>query len=266
MRMLTHLFGAGLALLVAGPTASAIEIPGLYTGRAIITGTQDPELTRGLRAALEDVVIKLTGDARPETRPLYAPILEQPRAFLDDMTLEDRMKGIPVHDEQGTRERPHVLTATFASGPLEAAITGAGLDVWALDRPLVAVWLGVDTGTGRFVITEDGTEGYGQRLALMDTAERRGLPVRLPRQAEAAAVPFRELLRRDAASLALPGADAILSGVLTLTEGGYWNIEWTLAHADQADVLAVEDVSFDVAIRQGIEGMALQLSGDAAAR
>ena len=259
-RLLSDLAGAGqliaLGLFLVVTSAHAETVPDLYVGHAVITGTEDPERTRGLRIALADVIVKVTGDVRLADDSRMSAILEQPERLVADLTLTDRMKGIPLHDEQGTRERPHNLVARFDAVRLDAALSENGLRLWPADRPIVAVRLLVETDSVRFVLAEAGPEGYGQRLALTETAARRGLPIRLPTAAAAA-----ELAANPAAVSAVPsGGGALLSGTLRIVEGGSWDIDWTLSWSGRSAHWSDSHVSFDDAIRTGVEGTAMRLS------
>ena len=189
---------------------------------------EEPERTRGFRAGIVDAVIKLTGNSRLTGGDRLLQLLENPHRFIETFEYEDRMKGIPVHDEQGTRERPHYLRMRFKAPEMDAALKRLGLAKWPADRPMLGVWLGVRTAIGNYVLAATGPEGYGQRLVIVETAARRGLPVRLP-GADGSATPVTfdiaagnvPKLRHES-----PAADALLSGVLSATPEGYWDIAW----------------------------------------
>ena len=89
-----------LASLLATPSHS-VEVQDLYRGETIVTGTQEPERTRGLWIALKDVFVKLSGDISLLTNQQLDILIGDPHRFVADIEYEDRMKGIPVHDEQG---------------------------------------------------------------------------------------------------------------------------------------------------------------------
>jgi uncharacterized protein len=244
-----------VALLVAGVGAArAVEVHGLYRGEAIVTGTEEPERTRGFRLALRDVFVKLTGDVRLARDDRLASLLVRPHRFVEAFEYEDRMKDIPVHDEQGTRERPHFLRVTFKKPLIDAAVARLGLKTWPSDRPLVAVWLGVVTARGQFVLRRVGEDGYGQRAVLVETAEHLGLPIKLP-DAGNQAVHFEDVAKRRLGVLqsASAPADGMLLGVLAVTPDGYWDIDWQLSFAGRVRRWAQRKISFDKALRGGLQ-------------
>ena len=253
-------------LILNGAGARAAQIGNLYSAQTIVTGTVEPERTRGFRAGLVDVVVKLTGDVRLADSNRLQPLLEQPHRFVEHFEYEDRMKGIPVRDEQGTRERPHYLRMRFKASEINQELERLGLSKWPPRRPMLAIWLGIKTATDTYVLSASGPKGYGQRAVIVETSERRGIPILLPEaNSSKSAVTFDDISannRRKMNSESHP-ADALLSGVLSLTEGGYWDITWCLTWQNRSRVWTKRGVSFDTALRDGLQTSTLLLSGNA---
>lgn len=250
-------------MLAVWPTARAEEVADLYRAETIVTGTGEPELTRGLKANLTEVVIKLTGDTRLTDGKRLAPLLEDPHRYVKSYEHEDRMKGIPVHDEQGTRERPHFLRTEFDPADLDPELARLGLAKWSADRPRIFVFMGVETVAERYVLQKEGAQGYGERAAMKETAARLGLPVILPDAATG--VSFDDVIAGGILIRDTEAYDAVLSGLLSLEETtGYWDMNWRLAWRGKEKQWAVDDVSFDEAIRSGLRTTALVLSGNEA--
>jgi hypothetical protein len=97
------------------------------------------------------------------------------------------MAGIPTHDEQGTRDRPHFLRMRFDAAKFDAALKKEGLPKWSGKRPLVAVWLAVKEAKRKYVLAREGGDGAGQRGGLRSASARRAIPSVLPEEAQAAA-------------------------------------------------------------------------------
>ena len=256
-----------LVLLITVPLtkASAVEVKDLYRAETIVTGKEEPERTRGFRSGLIDVVVKLTGDARLAENAALKPLIAKPHDLVERFEYEDRMKGIPVHDEQGTRERPHYLRMLFKAAEIDGALHQLDLRKWSADRPLLAVWLGVQTALGRYVLRASGDQGYGQRAVFEQTARRRGIPIFLPpKEAQAPSITFDDLTSRDIDKLvtASPGADAILLGTLILSQSGYWDIQWLLHWKGRSNTWGHQGITFDAAIKDGLQRSALVFSGN----
>lgn len=245
-------------------SATARVVGDLYDAETIVTGTEEPERTRGFRAALETVIVKLTGATMLPADPRVAALAARPHGLVQTFEYEDRMKGIPVHDEQGTRERPHFLRVTFSKPAIDAALHRLGVRQWPADRPVVAIWLGVDTPASRFVLSDAGPEGYGQRAVITETARRLGLPVELPR-AQQDAVGFDDVASDRVATLsaASPKADTHLVGKLSARGDGYWDVVWNFHAPQTVRRWHLDGVTFDRALKHALARVAEILSGAA---
>src|SRR5688500_10874251 len=94
-------------------------MPDLYRAKILVTGTAEPERTRGLRDGLVQVVIKLTGDAPLAGDARLEGMLRDPQRWVERFDYEDRLKDIPIHDEQGSRDRPYFLHMRFDPARLD---------------------------------------------------------------------------------------------------------------------------------------------------
>lgn len=258
MRLLLAL----IVLMSASPALAGDDA--LYRAETIVTGTEEPERTRGFAIALRQVVVKLTGNIGAASDPRLDAIAGNPHRFVARFSYEDRMKGIPVHDEQGTRERPHFLRVVFASDAIDAELARLGLAKWPAPRPAVALWLAVGAADGAYVLHKSGPQGFGQRAVAAETAARLAIPLILPEEGDAAVQPA-HVANRDIGHLRkhAPGADAVLAGMLSLAANGYWDMEWTLWTANGSREWKLAAVSFDTALKNGLETAAIVLSGNA---
>ena len=87
-------------------TAAADNNDDLYRTETIVTGQGEENRGLGFAACLEQVVVKVSGDPRLLGDPGVAALAGQATTFVADFGYRDRMAGIPVHDEQGSRDRP----------------------------------------------------------------------------------------------------------------------------------------------------------------
>jgi uncharacterized protein len=256
----------GAWLVFAGAAfaqAPAITDDDLYKAETVVTGTGEAERLRGFRVVTEEAVIKLTGNAGLADTPRLQPVLDKAADLVAEFSYEDRMKSIPVHDEQGTRDRPHFLRVRFDKAKLDAAMSAANLRKWSADRPLLAVWLGIREVRGKYVLASDGPAGYGQREVLKDASRKRGVPIVLP-PAGSPAVTYETidkglylLLQQEALKL---GAAGTLYGTLDFDGNVGWNTRWTLAAPGAYGQWATKAVTFDAALKGAIEQAAAALS------
>lgn len=243
----------GLLALLAAPglaTAAAGEGPALYRAVTIVTGTGDESRERGFAECLRNVLVKVAGDPGLAEDPRVGALAGEAAGFVRDFGYRDRMAGIPVHDEQGTRDRPHFLTVQFEPARIDAALRALGRAPWPAPRPRVAVMLTVRIGEVAYVLTSDGASGRDQREALEAAADRLGLPVVLPDTAMVATD------RR-------PPGDVTVAGSLVWSDTARgWTAEWTFEAPDHTANWADAGVSFDHAFRIMLGRVALTMSGN----
>ncbi len=245
------------------------RIAALYQGQAIVTGQDERSRPRGFIEAFEDVLVKVSGDQRLIGDPLVAPIAVQAASAVTEFSYRDRMEGIPIHDEQGTRDRPYDLSVRFDPVRVEQALRTLGRTAWLAPRPRLGVFVGVQIGVTRYVLARDGVRGFDQRNALRDAGARRGLPIILPSQDElaAAALHFDAIGPRDEAGLDAQarsvGADQALSGRMVWDPSNPgWVAEWRFMADGKAYAWAARDATFDACFRRAIGSAAQILSGN----
>lgn len=243
--------------LAAGGVAAADD---LYRAQAIVTGQGEAERARGLALCLEAVLIKVSGDPRLAGDPALAAMEQEAGRFVAGFSYHDRMSGIPVHDEQGTRERPYDLTVTFDPAKIDAALRSLGRAPWPAPRPSLVVLLGIRDATTAYVLAADGERGLGQRQALAAAAAKRGVEAPLPSEAQLAAgrLGYRRLAalaptRLDALAKAR-GGDAALAGSLVWSEVARgWTARWRLSWRGRLHRWQIRGVSFDDVFRDAID-------------
>ncbi len=249
---------AALLPRLAAAQSSPVGTEALYKAETIVTGTGPSERMRGFRIGVEDVLIKLTGDVSLAGSKAAESVSEHAADLVADYTYEDRMKDLPIHDEQGTRDRPHFLRMRFDAEKFDAALRDAGLKKWTGERPTLAVWIGISEPRGNYVLASQG-DGYGQREVLKDASKKRAIPVLLP-GTDQTAVTYDTITKGDIAALRAAsknlGGDAILYGVLDFDGESHWNTHWTVTgeHADAA--WTMNGVTFDAALKGAIDEVA----------
>jgi uncharacterized protein len=242
----------------------------LYQAQAIVTGQREPERLRAFPDCLADVLVKVSGDPGLIGDKRLAALKAKAADFVASFGYHDRMAGLPVHDEQGTRDRPYDLTVRFDRAKVDAALDSLGTKPWPEPRPRLAIFLGVQQGFMPYVLASDGERGLDQRLSLEAAARKRGMRVVLPSSKLLAD----SGIRFDRLSAIAPerwralgkdaGGEAALVGTLFWIEQEFgWRADWRLlSDADQR--WQIRGVSFDEAFRNAMSGSARILSGHGA--
>ena len=269
-RLCRHVCLIGVVLCLWLDLASAVASEAdLYRATTVVSGQGETNRAIGLAQCLEDVLVKVSGDQRLLKDPKMALLKEDAAAFVADYEYKDRMSGVPIHDEQGTYDRPHDLVADFEPTEIDAILRGLGREAWLAPRPASGVFLAVDGQKRRFILAGDGPHDPDMRSALAAAANRVGLTVSLPSVAQLAefglraeTVPTASLLELDGAAHDA-GEDVALAGSLRWSDEALgWIADWRLAFRGAPYRWTVRGVGFDDAFRNGMRGAAQVLSAN----
>ena len=182
-----------LAFAFAAPSRAAEPIDDLYRAHAIVTGKGEKNRQLGFRECLDRVLVRVSGDQRLLYRPELAALRDNAGSFIASFSYRDRLEGIPIHDEQGSNDRPHDLTCYFEPDGTRRRARQTRQPPWLAERPAVVVFLSVERGAKRFVLTADGDDGPYMDESFAAAAEplamQHGAPVKGPDASRAARRP-----------------------------------------------------------------------------
>ena len=253
------------ACLVGAGSARADD---LYRAQTIVTGTGEPNRIEALGPCLEEVLIKVSGVQKLAGDARLVAYKAKAKDYVGAYSYHDQMSGIPIHDEQGTRDRPYDLTVDFDPGGIADVLQELGLKPWLAHRPAIAVFAGLRQGSNSFVIAVDGDRGGDQRDSLLMTAARRGVPVVLPTAGDLArsGIDAAKLAKAEPSSLAslISGkSEAVLIGELAWNDRKLdWGAQWRMNWEGKMHRWQLRAPTYDEAFRRGIGGVAQMLSGN----
>lgn len=259
-------------LFVLWPHPSVGQPGGLddiYTTRAIVTGQDERNRPLGFKLCFADVLVKVSGDASIVTDRRFEALAAAAGQYVSTFSYRDRFEGKPVHDEQGTYDRPHFLTCQFDPQKIDDLLKTLGRKPWPEPRPRLVMMLVVHGRTNSGVLSSDGAFDPDMREALANAALRYGLTVRLPSAATlqsnqigldtAAAIPADRLSRIAKES----GSDLPLVGELRWSDAALgWVATWRLETNGRRLRWSVSGVNYDEAFRNAVRGVARVLSGN----
>lgn len=258
-----------LAVLVFATAAAAQDASMLYQAQAIVTGTGEENRQIGFRLCLAQVLVKVSGDQRVLTQPGIAEAEAHAGDFIATFRYRDRMEGIPIHDEQGTHDRPHDLTCIYEPRTLDPLLASLGGRPWLAPRPKLAIFLTVENAKGWFVLTGDGDESPYMNESFLAAAKPLAMEITIPPRAviSASGLYFPTTAAAGTERLAdlarHADADQALSGSIVWSDADLgWIADWRLASAGQMHEWQVRGVSFDEAFRVAMRGAAQILSGN----
>jgi len=234
----------------------------MYQADAIVTGTDMRQRPWGFAQTLRVVLVKSSGDPRLKDDPRTAQLAQHADRFVACFDYVDMMAAVPLHDDQGTSDRPHKLTVYFIPAEIDDLLAQFGDKPWRGERAVVVPVLLVH---GRkppaYVLSAEIPAGEEQRGSFATAADQFGMDVRIPSEAElfdwgASVVHF--------PSEPLPASDgeAIVVGQLDWSESlpgwiGKWRMRWQGADYRWG----ISGVNYDAAFRNIVRGVVLVASG-----
>ena len=241
----------------------------IYTTRAVVTGTDERNRPLGFRLCFEDVLVKVSGDAGILSDRRFAALAAVAGQYVSTFSYRDRFEGKPVHDEQGTYDRPHFLTCQFDPQKIDGVLKMLGRKPWLGKRPRLVMILIVHGRTNSGLLSRDGVFDPDMREAIANAAQRYGLTVNLPSVADlqvnqinidtAESTPIDRLLR----VAELSDSELPLVGDLRWSDAAFgWIANWRLAVNGRDHRWSVCGVNYDEAFRNAVRGAARLLSGN----
>jgi hypothetical protein len=176
------------------------------------------------------------------------------------------MEGIPIHDEQGTRDRPYDLTAEFHPEKIDAALSALGRKPWPAPRSVILVYLAVRFEDNSYILAKDTELGFDQRESFLSAAWQAGLPILLPESAvvDDARLTAEKLSTGSPDELAsLARGEKLLVGTIQWNKSMRgWAADWQLYENAKWHHWQIRSVNFDEAFRNAMSGAAQILSGN----
>jgi hypothetical protein len=269
MRIVAILAAFCFAFAMVTAPALADDTALLYRAVAVVTGTGEENRQIGFKLCMEDVVVRVSGDYRLITSGKARPMIDDAASYVAAFKYHDRYEGIPVHDEQGTHDRPHDLTVDFDRGKIDAALASLGSRPWLAARPRLVVMLGVTNAKGSFVLSADAEQAFYMRDSFALASAKIAIPIAFPSQSAIANAGLEPQSLRAADPAALDalaktaGGDQALAGTLVWSDAERgWIASWRLAAAGKVHQWHISGVSFDDAFRDALRGAAQVLSGN----
>jgi hypothetical protein len=262
-------FALAFALWSATARAQPVPVTEIYTTQSVVTGFDERNRPLGFRLCFDDVLVKPSGDGSVVDDKRFAAYEAKAGNYIDTFSYRDKLFGKPIHDEQGSYDRPHFLTCRFNPKKIDDILQSMGRKPWPAPRPELAMVLSVHDRKVSGVLSSDGAFDPDMRESLATAARRYGVVVSLPSEAAlkdnridasaAAVIPADRLPKLAAASnSALP-----LAGDLQWSDAAHgWIATWSLDANGQHFKWKVAGVNYDEAFRVAVRGAGRALSGN----
>lgn len=249
---------ACLLLILLPCAARAVPVGDLYEAEVPVSDQTDQRRPGAIRAALGQVLIKLTGDRTAPGRPEFAPVLGESQRLVQQYLYRER---VPVSADPALVTQPETLLwARFDERLLSQQLRGLGASIWGAERPGTLVWLVSEDAGGPFIVGQDSKPGF--IAVLEDRARRRGIGLVFPlldledsSRIRAADIGSADLPAITEAS-ARYGADAVLAGKIVSPEPGIWEAEWHIYLAGETLDWNTRGEIADLALEELIDSLA----------
>jgi uncharacterized protein len=260
------------ALVVLGTEASITQpdsLDDIYTTRTVVTGQDERNRPLGFRLCFEDVLIKVSGDDSVVSENRFENLAASAGQYVSAFSYRDRFEGKPVHDEQGTYDRPYFLTCHFDPRKIDDVLKTLGRRPWSGNRPRLVMLVIVHGRTNSGVLSGDGSFDPDMREALGNAARRYGITINLPSVAtlqsnqisiDTAGITAGDRLSKIAE---LSDSEFPLVGDLQWSDPALgWVAAWSLDANGRRCQWSVSGVNYDEAFRNAVRGAARVLSGN----
>ena len=170
--LLVYLVVGLLSSLLLRESAEAIEVENLYQGRVIVESRSDEaERAAAFGEALQEVLIKVSGQRALLQQNRIAAVLNRPQDFVDSWSYNSRegLEGESLIE----------LRVSFAPDSVQRLLATNDIALWPSNRPLTLVWLVAENDNGQHRVISQG-DNHPLLAAVREEMRQRGMPVLLP--------------------------------------------------------------------------------------
>lgn len=239
-----------------GMPVLAVEVTGLYEAEVPVTAQDATQRQDAMRAALAEVLVKVTGNRDVGALPGVAALVTNAPQYAQQYVYRAApvipgVKGMPASAPG------KVIWVRFDRDVLNRALRLANIAIWGRGRPSLLVWLELLDLNERFVVGIDNNPEWKQFIDAVSKA--RGVPVLLP------TLDANDLANLQAADLwtaasdevarisARYQAEAILVGRVEV-QNGVWQGTWSLYDQENRQSWNTPGESRDGVVLDGLQG------------
>jgi uncharacterized protein len=235
----------GMMLLLLAASAQGAVVNGLYEASVPVPDQTPAARNVALQQAFAAVLVKVTGERTAGGVPVLAGLSHNPNQFLQQYHYEQTQdnngnapaSGVTYFDL--TRNGALAIAATglvlhakFDPDAVDQAVSAAGEPVWGRERPATLVWLALQDGNTRTILSATSNPAVAQ--AMNAAATQRGVPLIFPAMdaQDQQAIAFTDIWTNNTAVIQQASArykpDAILVGDIYVVSAGQYAVRWQL--------------------------------------
>ena len=232
-------------------TTYAVEVKGLYEAIVPIAGQEVEERDVALQLGFVDVLVRATGDVFIADEPLIQPEIKKVNKYVSRFQYQQ-------NTAEGALTK-YSLYIKFDKGAIANLLREKGLPVWPVNRPEVLIWLAIEDGGNRFILSPDSD--LETRDELTRIARKRGVPVITPlmdindmgqiRFSDVWAGFKEEILKASGRY----DDSHVLIGRLFRAASGNWDAKWTFWGMNSEESWSGSGQNISAAMTSGIDGV-----------
>ena len=160
----------------ASASVSAVEVSGLYEAEVPVIGQDVTPSQDAMRAALADVLVKVSGNRAVATLPGVAELVNTAPQFVQQFVYRN---AAPTPGQRSAQPPARMLWVRFDRDAVIRVLRTSGVAIWGNARPALLLWLDVREQNERSIVGVDNKPEWKQ---VIDTAAKaRGVPLLLPK-------------------------------------------------------------------------------------
>ncbi|MFN3234052.1 MAG: DUF2066 domain-containing protein [Gammaproteobacteria bacterium] len=211
---------AAIILCFACAASAAVRIP-IYSVSVPVASESSQDRDKALKTAFQDVVVKVTGEKDAADNSVVNNAMKTPDHYIQQYDYD--------RAESDDGISPLILQVTFYPSTMKSLLRDADLPFWGADRPVVFLYLIVDTPDEKVVVTSENNPDLVESIKQL--SEKRGLPITFP---AAINEDTEQMQLEDIQALAQQcHANAILIGHISMGDNDPVDSQWNFYFAQQ---------------------------------
>ena len=231
--------------------AYSVEVKGVYDALVPIAGQESEERDVALQLGFVDVLVRATGDIFIADEPLIQPEIKKVAKYVSRFQYQENK-----HEGALTRNSLYIK---FDKGAIANLLREKGLPVWPSNRPEVLVWIAVEDGSNRYILSPDSDPAI--RDELIRIAKKRGVPVLTPLMDinDMGQIKFSDIwagFQEEILNASKRYGDShVLVGRLFRVASGNWDAKWTFWGMETEENWTGSGEEISSAMGSGIDGL-----------
>lgn len=235
-----------LTLLCCLPLLAFAKAKTLYQAEIPVVSTSDAARQDAIKAAAEQVLVKVSGNEGINTLPYIKDQLGKAADWVQQYSYRRTSPYAPL-----------LLSVDFDQSRIDQTIQQAGQAIWSQMRPSILTWVLLKQTNKSELLNADSDSGTG--LLLQQNAKRRGIDVILPLGDLADLSVTPEMIEKGQCQAVLDASkryhrDTLLCATLEESNGA-WQGQWTLVFEQQSMTWAIQGKSQEAAIQAGVNNI-----------